>query len=355
MDLFSVLPDELVITILSLLPTLMATRTSVLSRRFRHLWKASPSADLYFSKSLKKSSIAMAKSVLLMSHLLHLDLEFHRYFKGDQSFISSLPWPKGLCHLTINGKGDWKFGLILLSIFSSCISLESLSIHLNSSPNSFTFPSLIAFTRLKGLSIDLGNHNLTAVKRLLSELSCLEHLLLYIFSSSRGVVYLSSLTIKKLELLLLDGSKPQEEPFSLRLSMPSLYFLSLTNHKVEDEYANGNIPFIYGDGALIRKAVVTLGDLCQKHITAVAQLLNFILNVEHLTLYLKEHRWEEYPFPVLMEPAGKKLPTFPNLKHLDMSLCFYESNFEAVVTMLHHSTALESLKLHHKVRTYMHI
>ncbi|KAF3327792.1 hypothetical protein FCM35_KLT06398 [Carex littledalei] len=134
--------------------------------------------------------------------------------------------------------------------------------------------------------------------------------------------------------------------------MPSLDFLSLTNH-LYIFFGNTNLPLVHGDGdgqippPLIRKAVVTLGGLRQRHIAAVAQFLNFISCVEHLTLDLKEHRWEEYPFPLLMEP-GKKPPTFPNLKHLDMSLCFHQFNFEAVVTMLHHSTALESLKLRHK-------
>ncbi|KAF3327791.1 F-box/LRR-repeat protein 13 [Carex littledalei] len=125
MEHLSGLPDELVIIILSLLPTLMAVRTSVLSRRFRHLWKASPSAELLFSGSLNKSTyVAMAKSLLLMTHLLRLDLDFDSHFSGDQSFIFSLPWPKGLRHLTIYGRGYWKFGSILRSIFSSCISLS---------------------------------------------------------------------------------------------------------------------------------------------------------------------------------------------------------------------------------------
>ncbi|KAJ1688797.1 hypothetical protein LUZ63_012952 [Rhynchospora breviuscula] len=43
MDHLSNLQDELIITILSFLPLDIAARTSVLCRRIRHLWEASPS------------------------------------------------------------------------------------------------------------------------------------------------------------------------------------------------------------------------------------------------------------------------------------------------------------------------
>ncbi|KAF3322375.1 F-box/FBD/LRR-repeat protein [Carex littledalei] len=352
MDRLSGLPDEVVITVLSLLPTLIAARTSVLSRRFRDLWKASPSVDLPFIyiPSFKHSTyVAMANSVLLSRRdsLVRLHLKFGHQISGDltKSFISSLllhAHALGLRHLTIHGRAYWDFESILRSVFSSCTSLQSLSIHiLPLKP--FPFPSAIALTRLKSLSINFISYNSTIIKRLLSELSSLEHLQLHMFS---GFVCLSSPTIKKLELLLLGESHHLEEPYSLGLFMPSLEFLSLTNYH-DSFHANSNIPLIHGEIPLIRIAVVTLRGLRQKHITAVAQFLNFISYVQRLTLNLKEHRWEEYPFPLFMEP-GKEAPTFPNLKHLDMSLCFHECNFEAVVTMLHHSTALESLKLHHK-------
>ncbi|KAF3329574.1 F-box/FBD/LRR-repeat protein [Carex littledalei] len=356
-DHLSALPDEVVITVLSLLPTFIAARTSVLSRRFRHLWKASPSVNLPFTyiPSFKHSTyVAMANSVLLSRRdpLLRLHLEFGYLFSGrlTESFISSSLIHAhalgGLRHLTIDGNGYWDFETVLRSVFSCCISLQSLSIHIQPL-KTFPFPSAIALTRLKSLSIHLISYNSTIIERLLSELCCLEHLQLHIFS---GFVCnsLSSRTIKKLELLLVDATTHLEEPYSLGLSMPSLEFLCLRTHCSFHANANVNVPLLHGEiPFFIRKAVVTLHGLRQKHITAVAQFLNFVSYVQHLTLDLNEHRWEEYPFPVLMEP-GKEVPNFPNLKHLDMSLCFHEFNFEAVVTMLHHSTALESLKLHHK-------
>ncbi|KAF3327400.1 FBD-associated F-box protein [Carex littledalei] len=341
-DRLSALPDEVLITILSLLPNCTASRTSVLSRRFRHLWKNSPSVDLtikFFNYFRRKTFVAMATSAILSRTSsnplprLHLEIGNPLQCNTTDSFISSLllhAHSLRLRHLIIDGLCF--FESILHAVFSIS-TLESLSILIIPE---MTFPSTIAFTRLKSLSINLTKLNSTQFQGLLSQLCCLEDLQLYV---SAGIVCLSSRTIKRLELLLFDTSP---EPYSLGLSMPSLEFLSFKNFE-----AHENLPHIHGDIPFIRKAVVTLESLHQKHIPAIAQFLNCISHVEELSLDLEEHMLGDYPFHVLMEP-GKEVPTFPNLKHLDVNICFHESNFEAVVTMLHHCPVLESLKLHHK-------
>jgi hypothetical protein len=53
----------------------------------------------------------------------------------------------------------------------------------------------------------------------------------------------------------------------------------------------------------------------------------------------------------LLEP-GKDLPSFPNLKHLDVNMYFHEHNFGAIAAFLCHSPALESLKLIHEVHNF---
>ncbi|KAF3321367.1 F-box/LRR-repeat protein [Carex littledalei] len=339
-DHLSALPDEVLIIILSLLPTRRAARTSVLSPRFRHLWKASSSVDLSFAycSSFKHSTYVSMANIALLSRtpsnpLLSLDLKIGSPLSCDltdlQAFISSLlvhAHALGLRHLTIDGFSDFP------SVFSIS-SLDSLSIRINS-----TFPSKIAFTHLRCLSINLTTKTSTQIQRLLSELCCLEDLQLHVFAEIE-IVCLSSRTIKKLELFF-----DYIDIDSLGLSMPSLEFICLV---YQCHYGCRNIPLIHGEIPFIRKAVVTINCLRQEHITAVVQLLNFISHVEELSLDLEEYGFSGYPFSVLMEP-GKEMPTFPNLKHLDMSICFHEFNFDAVVTILHHCPTLESLILHHK-------
>ncbi|XP_078154128.1 FBD-associated F-box protein At5g56370-like [Carex rostrata] len=286
------LPDEVVITVLSLLPTCKAASTSVISRRFRHLWKASPSVDLSLLKSISRSSyVTMANSSLLSrtrsssNSLLRLRLDLgypvSLYHLTDSFFCSLLVHAHalGLRHLTIDGNWDFvDFEPILCSVFSIS-SLESLSINILP----ITCPYTITLTRLKSLSINLVSYNSTQVQELLSELCCLEDLHLRI-TYGFDVVCLSSRTIKKLNLLLLDGGPTDyHEPDSLVLTMPSLELLCLTNLSFR-----ADVPLIHGEIPLIRKAVLTLDCLCRKHVTEVAQFLNCISHVEELSLNLKE-------------------------------------------------------------------
>ncbi|KAF3336575.1 F-box protein [Carex littledalei] len=129
-DCLSALPDELLITILSLLPTRIAARTSVLSRRFRHLWNASPSVDLCFEyrRFVKRCTafyVSMANSALLSRTpsnpllLLNLEIDYRLPCDLTDSFICSLldhAHALGLCHLTI--EGTCYFELVLHSVFS---------------------------------------------------------------------------------------------------------------------------------------------------------------------------------------------------------------------------------------------
>ncbi|XP_078166801.1 putative F-box/FBD/LRR-repeat protein At4g13965 [Carex rostrata] len=186
-DHLSVLPDEVLITILSLLPTHIAARTSILSRHFRYLWKASPSVDLRFTyhRSFKHSTyVSMANSALLTrtpsNPLIHLNLHIGSPLPCDltDSFISSLlvhAHALGLRHLFIDDNSDFEYSESVLCSVFSISTIESLSIRIDS-----TFPSQITFTRLRSLSINFTTDNWTQFQRLLSELCCLEDLHLYV-------------------------------------------------------------------------------------------------------------------------------------------------------------------------------
>ncbi|KAJ3685394.1 hypothetical protein LUZ61_014558 [Rhynchospora tenuis] len=345
-DHLSSLPDELLVIILSFLPTRTAVRTSVLSRRFRrfrNLWKASPSIDIELTPSMKKPNyVAMFNTVLLSrkptNPLLRLRLILYcpDTFNLSHSYISSLlshASSLGLRHLSIEW---WQHFTPCIHTVFSISSLESLTLPVRT----YTIPSGTTLTRLNSLSLHLFRRNSAQVERLLSELCSLEHLKLWVYA---GVFSLSSLTIKKLELYFYCYSAVGSAARA-RLSMPSLNFLY-----VQSTFYGGSqyehLPHIHGNIPLLRKSVINLRGIHPKYVAVIAQLLNCISHVEELSLHLISW-FDKYPFCNFLEP-GKESPSFPNLKHLDARMCFHEHNFEAIVSLLSQSPSLQSLKLVH--------
>ncbi|XP_078180699.1 putative F-box protein At3g44060 [Carex rostrata] len=351
-DRFSNLPDTLLVSILSILPTRIAARTSVLSHRFCHLWEASSSLDL-ISRDLpppkSHNFAAMADRALLLrnpSHpLLSLRLDVSGYVGFHESFFSSLlvkAASLGLRHLAIECCNSWDLVHSIPIIFS-IDSLESLSViptlkPLPSPHEEYRFPSGITLTHLKSLSLSLIDLDPARLNNLLSELCSLEDLHLQLCATD--TISISSQSIRKLELIIVVG---YPNFHTVGLSIPSLESLCLETHGPLQ-----SLPRIHGAIPLLRKAVINLHELHERDVSAVAGLLNCISHVEVLSLNIKESEDEMFPFPILLQP-GKDPPKFSNLKHLDVTMCFHEHNFGAVVTLLHHSSALESLKLVHEI------
>ncbi|KAJ3684171.1 hypothetical protein LUZ61_013335 [Rhynchospora tenuis] len=335
MDRLSNLPDELLVAILSFLPTPIAARTSVLCRRFRHLWEASPSVQI--RAYVPDKFVAQADGALLHRNpsysLLSLRIELHDFKRSlPDSYMPSLlakAASLGLCHLTI--LGFFNFEPILSTIFS-IKTLKSLA-HPNIVLNPHhVFPSGLALTCLTSLSLGLFRIESAKLNQLLSELSLLEELQLKIFSIRSLII--SSQTITKLTLVTV-GSKLD----TLKLVLPSLESIHLRTW-----HLSHSLFHIHGEVPLLKRAVIDLDELHAQNVSAVTNLLNFISHLEELRLHVKESADEKNPSHILLEP-GKCPPNFPNLKHLYVGLCFHKHNFEAVIMMLHNCPALESLKL----------
>ncbi|KAJ4784032.1 F-box/FBD-like domains containing protein [Rhynchospora pubera] len=357
-DRLSSLPDELLVIILSFLPVRAAARTSMLSRRFRHLFGAvletSPSLELIsrdfpHRRTSAARFITTAEQTLLRRSpsrpLPCLRLELSRYLKfssaeTDSSFLPSLfiqARSLGVRRLTIEGAAFSPCCLTLPLIFS-ITSLEFLSLPrvVICKRDDSLFPSAVALTNLKSLSMERYIGDPFRLNQLLSQLCSLED-----FSFELGNVpafELFNQTIRRLKIILSGTTKNN----TVMLSLPSLELL----HVQYDGMVG--LPHIYGDVPSLQKAVLNLSFLRKKDCSAVAALLTFISHAKELILLLKENDDEMYPFPILMK-QGKDLPNFPDLKHLNVTMCFHKYNFKAIVMLLRHALALESLKLVHKV------
>ncbi|KAJ3684175.1 hypothetical protein LUZ61_013339 [Rhynchospora tenuis] len=256
------LPDDLLITILSLLPTCIAARTSVVSRRFRHLWKASPSVQLIIGclpHPCDDNFIAMVDRALFHRDPCHPLVSLYLHY----DFVSSLPnyflpslFAKarslGLRHLTIE---CFLIDHLLPDIFS-INSLESLS--LPDIGSSLEFPSGFTLTCLRNLSLSLDGSNSgpSKITQLLSELGSLEDLDLSIRDMER--ISLSSQTVRKLRLMSRNtGYK--------RLHTVELFLPSLESLRIKSCSSLSSLAHLHGEVPLLKRAVISLHRVHAEH------------------------------------------------------------------------------------------
>jgi F-box domain len=295
-DHLSNLPDALLLTILSFLPTHIAARTSLLCRRFRHLWESSPSLHfsvLYLRDPVYDNFVAMADRALLCRNpscllfSLRLDLCILCAFDpiASASFVSSL-FAKAsslrVRHITI--RGCWSLHTHILPIIFSTHTLRSLSVDcLQPQPTllgQFDFPDGNSFTCLKCLSLGLRNVNPIKFERFISELSSLEKLCLKVHDVPG--ISISSNTVRELDLIL-SGTRNLD---TVALSLPSLDSLLLSYIGEFGEH----LRHVHGKIPLLRKAIIFLSGLHAKDASAVAGLLNCISHAEELSLHMKESK-----------------------------------------------------------------
>ncbi|KAG6512930.1 hypothetical protein ZIOFF_031069 [Zingiber officinale] len=358
-DYLSNLPDELLTHILSFLPTLDSIRTSVLARRWRHVWTSVPVIDFSYLQ-LKSTMIKRffasrgdkSASRLRLSGLSNFDLGIKYIcpsFNCDFDCESCMSRDILVCTMVDYAKSHDARHVTLLRLFfqylSDCFydqlfdwpSLESLDLEVVGCKNGtlFNFSKSVISLRLsnlKTLSLSLGQNGIhdESLAKLLSACPVLEELTLsakYFRAAHRPIRIeapnLLRLTLiptpsklqincQKLEYLML---KPEVNLTHLRVEAPSLISVRLYNI-----WRFGTFAQTLCD---VTTAAITLSDKCLSDSTprflekykAVVQ--GFPIFHKLLELRIKMYVAEKFSLDIVFD----LLRCTPNLQSLVLTEC----------------------------------
>lgn len=283
MDRLSELPEHLLLHMLSFLPTQVAARTSLLSRRFRHLWEITTVLDLDLSAhSTCAAFVDIADRALLdrdsLYSLLRLRLDLcdrDRFEGGILTF--------GYVNILLVRAAELRVRHLTVSHFTnqlddflptilSIASLQSLSLrHLS---RRAVFPSFFAATGLKTLSLTFDFMSLgpTGFNPFLSKLHALEELELEVPTA----VDLHSETVKRLKLIMFTSSR------EVGICMPKLEVLDFYEWRSRRTQFHGAMP-------LLKKAKIHFMYPAEESAPAIWKMLKAVGNVEELRIIMEEN------------------------------------------------------------------
>ncbi|XP_072988320.1 F-box/LRR-repeat protein At3g26922-like isoform X1 [Typha latifolia] len=342
-DRLSDLPDDLLLNILSNLPTHFSVRLSVLSRRFRHLWATVPSVDLEcYECSLHGKFKSLCESVFAGrdSSVALVRLRLHCGVCGFHSGILS-PWlSRALRHIDLHLPTGNILSLFPVILRLEC--LESLSISLSGEWNTryvlpLPVPATCRLRRLKSLHL----YGFRAIGELLEGIaaSCPALKDVKLVPMKMNSLNLCSPSLRSLYL-----DCDSDEPLHLRLLCPSLEFLHF-------ESPARLVRHYQLDSPALRSAVIKFGNIHHKHVVSVGDVIRSVANVSELLIHLTESEdIMSRPNEVhVLVDQYLSLPKFSNLKRLDVTACFTEKNVVDLISFLQHTPVLDSLNLTHEV------
>ncbi|CAI9295219.1 unnamed protein product [Lactuca saligna] len=329
-DRISNLPDALLCYILSLVPTICAVRTTVLSKRWNTLWTYVDNYDFENPNEKHQHFIEFGETVLRNSNVLSI-----RRFRLSCSWGDSVHGISKLyvwiCTAVVRNVKEFdlsirtKTPIELPKILFTCETLVSLKL---SSINFITIPEIIRFSSLKILQIRHWKCMVDdPMKNILDCSPVLEELYLqFVVFQNLQKLSLRCFTLKRLTISTL-YPKPLKENLlhDVVIDTPRLEYLNF-----EDSHSNGV--------ELNQLPVLTSANL---HIfglnLGVFEFLSRVSNVKHLILFLKAGM-DVLPAPNLL---------LINLTNLEIHVT---DNWEFVCSILKCSPNLQVLTCEKAVR-----
>lgn len=242
-DRISALPNELLCQILSLLPIKMAVSTSILSKRWRHLYTLISSIDIESDTSDCDDPEKLGRFMNFVENIVHFRsrpsiqrfrLKWYHYV--DPLHITG--WVDALmCHniqeleLYNGDKDHWPYDLQLPASLFSCATLVALKLVTGIVPDGCSpkIPARVSLPNLKVLHIEgttiLADH----AENLLSSCPVLDELVLYqcyIFSKDPFKLNISNATLKRLTLYILASGPGRGRDIQVMVNAPALQYLN---------------------------------------------------------------------------------------------------------------------------------
>ncbi|CAL9243797.1 unnamed protein product, partial [Arabidopsis halleri] len=314
MDCISLLPNDFLLEILSLLPTKDVLNTSVLSKRWRYLWKLVPKLDYIdlddnsdygrFLRFVDRSLLSNTAPVLESLHF-KLDREFSEV---DIGFWIRTAVERGLRELNFYYSYTIDEPIKLPQSLYTCGTIVVLKLK-NVSLLDVRFP--VCFQLLKTLHLEwvifLDDES---PQKLLSSCPVLEDMVLNRADGDNVISF--SVKVPSLQRFIYDSASESE----LVLNTPSLKYL-----KTIDRCENCMIEY--------------MPEIVEAHVQVTC------CNIEDILMSIKSLK--RLSLCLISEPEFPTGSIFHQLVHLELCTC--ETLWEVLMSMLQHSPKLRSLKL----------
>lgn len=338
-DRLSSLPPEILLHILSLMPTKSAVKTSILSKQWRYSWTLVYNLDFDDIRPLhgKECFLEFVDRVLKLCktsklELFRLNISRWAFPKSTYSEWISEAVKRNVCELDIQVR---KLHLPL-SLFT-CKTLTRFRLHFfprhgSQSRALWDCPSVVTLPCLKTLDVMVYSNPFDTVFKLIHGCPALENLSLEITRRNSADDYCFEIpTLKRLTLSIFSSISAIHR---VVLNVPNLEYLCVSQQCLQSL-------FVIKDLSSLVEAKSSCGIVCY-HLWA--ELLKGISGAKYLSSHITILRPHSYPlnFP---------LPEFPNVKRLEFD-GYYGRDCLLILQILENCSELEHLCINMAVGSF---